>query len=135
MIEVGAFARGRGRTFVVGVAACLLLLKALVVVLAGAEARLLHSTATDAAPGATASLCAPGDAERGRPAHPDGDRHCLSCIPGERHRAFDLLAAAPGPAAIATGEAVRAPPSLPRRIALRPFQSARPPSSRAPPAA
>jgi hypothetical protein len=37
MIEVGAFARGRGRTFVASVAACLLLLKALVVVLAGAE--------------------------------------------------------------------------------------------------
>jgi hypothetical protein len=130
MIEVGAFARGRGRTFVASVAACLLLLKALVVVLAGAETKLLHP-----APGATATLCAPQDAERGGPAHPNGDRHCLSCVLGERHRAFDLLAAAPGPAAVATGIAVRSPLSLPRRIALRPFQSARPPSSRAPPAA
>lgn len=128
-----AAAGGRKRALIAGVAACLLLLRALILVLSAEDGTLLHPT-SGASAGQT--LCVSDDAGSGSPAHSLGDRHCLSCALGERQRALDDLATAPGPAALAASRAdmsrIRLSTETFARCSVR---SAAPWSSRAPPAA
>jgi hypothetical protein len=92
MVTFWPAARGRGRALLSGAAACLLLLRALVLVLSIDPL----IVAQPGVGGASIELCATSgaDGSDGSP-HAPGDRRCPICLLGDRCRALDAIAASP----------------------------------------